>query len=159
MQFDLIQCTVTLNEKGATNLTTVVKSGPDAITPPEALILMNLHPPTSEDESHATLKDVAVVGAVNRDKNEEMNRLREKYGARIVGALFPAGVRPPQKVDDLDIPATSFAKVKAEPKTLSQAAKMDLATKLFEVSVMIPDNATDEDLLKLAREHKIKVAA
>ncbi len=160
MQLDLIECTVTLNEKGATNMTTVVKAGPDAITAPEAFILMNLHPPSggSENVHETTLRDIRVVGTVDRDRNAEMTRLREKYGARIVGALLPSGLRMPQKISDIDIPVEAFAKVKKDgPVKLDHKGKMDLATQLFEIGVMIPQDATDDDLAKLAKEHGLKV--
>ncbi len=160
MQLDLIQCTVTLNEKGATNMTTVVKAGPDAITPAEAFILMNLHPPAGGTDSvhETTLRDILVIGTVERDKNEEMARLREKYGAARVQALLPSGMRIPQKISDIDIPVEAFAKPKKTgPVKIDRKQQMDIATKLFEAGVMIPDGATDEDIARLATENGIKV--
>ena len=161
MRFDLIQCTVTLNEKGDTKLTTVVRAGPDALTPAEAFILMNLHPPAggSDDPQQFPIRDIQVVGHVDRDRAEELNRLRERYGVARVSAYLPTGMKIPQSITDIDIPAECFAKVRDpdKPITIPAMAKLDIATKLFEAGVMIPEKATDDDIAKLARENGIKV--
>jgi len=98
---DLIQCTVELTpEDGGVVLTEIVKSGPDALTPAEAAILMF----KLGGGVGIPIKNATVVGQIDRHKRVELARLLNKYGREIVQTVIPMISSMPVTLDDLELP-------------------------------------------------------
>lgn len=94
-KIQLVSCFVNLS--GDRN-NTVFKGGHGAITFPEALVLQSVH--GGAEHVHTLVE----VGAVERDADEEMARLTEKYGS-VVSDLFPAvGGRATLPLGDENLP-------------------------------------------------------
>lgn len=160
MKMDLIQCTIRLNQEGHVGLMEVVKSGPDAITPAEAVILMRKHS-IDDSEEGVCIFNARKVGEVDRAKMQEAERLALKYGGKIVADTFPRGGMMPGDIEDLELPQSSLApepeKVD-EPVTQSEPSEEDkkreeLINKLTDAEVTIPGgNLSLDDLQALVDE-------
>lgn len=147
MKMDLIQCTVKLNQKGNTELTEVIRSGPSAITPAEARVLIFQHRIPEDDES-ICIGDVVKVGEVERSKAEELARLRATYGTKVIELLFPHGASLPYEIKHLDLPKSAMG---APLRT----AKQILLSKLEAMEVPVPEgNLSIEDLQALYDEQE-----
>lgn len=120
MQFDLIQCTVRLNEDGNFGSTEVVKAGPGAVRASEIPILRFLHDVEGGfDQGTCCIASARVVGQVEGRKSDEMDRLAAIYGTKVVSAVYPGGRGVPETMRDCDLPEGTFVRgstPKAAPK-------------------------------------------
>lgn len=96
----------------------VVREFDTAVTYPELLILKSLH--GAENVRH-----VADAGDVERDNDDERNRLREIYGGEIVKQVFPGDHTPLPEVDRRMRKQTASVldddEDKSKPKPVTQA--------------------------------------
>jgi hypothetical protein len=165
MLFEKIQCTVRLNQKGNSTLTEIVKSGPDAITIPEAAILKMQHR-TGDSEFDVTgadcpIRNAQVVGKVIRGKGEELQRLSEIYGPDVVRFLFPTHNHVPTKLEELDLPAECMAPLKKTGravKPVDMGAAMKKALK--GAGIALPEgDLSEDDLEALMAENGLTLEA
>jgi len=156
MQLDLIQCTVRANIDGDISKLEVVKAGPAAITPAEAVILMMKHS-LDETATGCALRNVIKVGVVEREKDDEMKRLRREYGV-IVDQAFPRGRQLPRTINDIDIPEECMGKPREEPKPLDPRKAMRAILEANGVEVP-KGNLSKDDLQALMDEHGLAEAS
>jgi len=83
MGFQLLGATVHL---GGDRDTTVVRGLDNPVTFPEVLVLRAIH------GGEANVHSLMEVGEVDRDHAAERQRLRERYGAQLVGQVFPGSL-------------------------------------------------------------------
>lgn len=173
MQFDLVQCTIRLMQKGNRDLTTIVKAGPDAITPAELVLHRMVHDLPGFDEDGCAIGDAVVVGSVEMTKGELYDALMRKgFKPAMIDAAFPAGRGIPQTLAQADLPHTSFGKPQRkveEPKVETTKArnikllgatpaarKVELMNVLNKAGVPIPKgNLSEADLMAIAEENNV----
>jgi hypothetical protein len=165
MQFDLVQCTVRLMQKGNRDLTTIVKSGPDAITPPEVVLLRLEHDLPGFDEEGCAIGDAVTVGSVEMSKGDLYEMLMRKgFKPKQIEAAFPAGRGIPSTLMQADLPQSSLGKPlrKAEPAEPAPSPKAVASRKaeirdaLKKAGVTLPNaNLSEADLLAIAEENGI----
>lgn len=125
---DLIQATVRLNIDGDMTKAEIVRAGPNALTPAEALVLAALHG-EREDPEYVAIRNARVVGVVERTAGAEIVRLRETYESKIVDALFPSPRQVPMTLEDTEFPATSIAEDN-DPTAVLRARIVELGGKI-----------------------------
>lgn len=118
MEIAKVDCLLRLSQNGNINLLTVPKCGPDALLVTEIPILRMINDiEEGGGEEDCCVSDVAQVDVVKTSKSQEIERLKAKYGARLVDAAYPAGRGLPLTVEDTEIPPTAFASRKRKAKT------------------------------------------
>ena len=150
MEVERIQCTVKTNQNGNTNLSEVVKAGPDALVVTEIPLLRRQHEdPHADPEDGAFLcciNNAKVVGAVKiTDRKQHKDWLIRKYGAQLVEAEYPGSIPRnfPKSLDDCDIPRSN---VIATPK---EGTKDWYVEKLTAAGTDFPSGASVKDLKAL----------
>ncbi len=104
MRLDLVQCLVQIPDGGGSGYTQVLKSGPNAVTPPEMAILQYLHNTEADGPARECLSRCRVVGSVETDVYNEIDRLAGIYKKKLVSFIFPPQSKLPQTLDDLNLP-------------------------------------------------------
>jgi len=156
MKLDLIQCTVRLQNDGQNDKTEIVKSGPDAITPAEAIVLMMQHS-LDDGPNGCAIRNAIKVGEIETTKQEEGFRLRRKYGP-IVEQAFPRGRHMPSTIEDLELPPECIGKPRqmtldaTAPKTAHERKK-EMRAALEAAGIEVPKgNLSEDDLQALMDE-------
>lgn len=119
MSFELIQCTVRLFDKtsGTHGNTEVVKAGPQALTPPELLVVRSIHDvEEGMDEGTCSISRAIVVDKVERSKMDEFERLCSIFGANRIRALFPGGRNMPATLRGCELPEGCLGPVRKAPE-------------------------------------------
>lgn len=116
MEIDVVQCLVRVNQDGNTGILSVAKAGPDALPITEIPILRTLHEISEGGEEDCCITEVIHVGSITTTRANEIERLKLKYKSPVVDHNYPGGRAMPSKLEDCEIPASSYAKVKAPPK-------------------------------------------
>lgn len=116
--FDLIQCTVRMNQNEAKAVSEIVRAGPDALTPPEMIVLQMQHG-ISEDESGHAIRNAIKVGEIDLDREAMLDRIHRNTGAdkKSVSAMMPSMQLTPKTLDQMDLPPECLGK-KRETLTL-----------------------------------------
>ncbi|WP_288927284.1 hypothetical protein [uncultured Maritimibacter sp.] len=144
MKFDLIQCVVRVPHEGAYGGSEVVKTGPQAITPAEGVILGAMF---DVDPSDPCIVQAQVIGSVERTKGEELERLAGIYGRARVMDIYKSAALMPAKLADLELPEDHLSKSKVK------TAKAMLREELESMGVDIPKgNLSEADLEALKAE-------
>lgn len=104
MRLDLVQCLVQIPDGGGSGFTQVLKAGPGAVTPPEMAILQYLHNTEAEGPARECLSRCRVVGFIETDAYNEIDRLAGIYKKKMVSFIFPPQSKLPQTLDDLNLP-------------------------------------------------------
>ena len=117
MQFEKVQCLVTLNQGGNVNLAAVAMAGPSALAAPEIPILRARHEVGDGGYTVPCISDALVVGSVEQTQASMLDSLRRKYGSAIVNTIYPGGRGLPRTLDDCELPSSSLAKKRAAKAT------------------------------------------
>lgn len=170
---DLLECTVRVAYNGKHGNLEVVKTGPDAVTPAEAFILIAKHSVMDEDAGMTSmaLSNVRVIGRTSINTHSLMASLVQKYGRDLVKQVFPTVRQMPRTLADLDLPPECMApkkvkKAKAEEKPeviLFEAEETEierLRGLILDAEKELPEgDLTEEELLLLCEEYDLDVAA
>lgn len=137
MKFEVVQCLVTLTQNGKSNLTQVVKAGPGAIRVTEIPIL-RFSNDIGDDDGLCCIADAKVVGEVEDSRVNELDRLRERYGRKVVDLVYP-GAAPgmPKTLHDCDLPTSAIGKP-ATGDTSDAEAKKALRAELKAAGIKVP---------------------
>lgn len=157
MEMDRIQCLVRVNQNSNIDDLVIVKAGPDALTPAEMIVLMMKHSISDAFEG-CSIQKARKVGTVERSKQDELDRLRLKYGD-IVNTAFPRGRHLPVTLADVDLPEGSIDTAKHPEPVVDEVdttpdEKPDYRAALEAAGVDIPKgDLSDDDLMALMIEH------
>lgn len=159
MEIERIQCLVRLNQKGKTELATVVKAGPDAVPATEIPILRTFHDVgDGMIQEECSISAARVVGSFETTKAQEFERLKLKYGEAVVKGIYPQGRMMPSTLDDCDLPPGCRSEAPAPKKEAKQEPKSsdrvkELRKLLDTNGVKVPSgNLSVEDLEALIEE-------
>lgn len=170
MNFDLIQCSVRLYDKtsGTHGNTEIIKAGPQALTPPELLIIRSMHDVEDGiDEGTCSITRAIVVDQVERSKTDEFERLCSTFGPNRVRALFPGGRNMPSTLAACEMPPGCLGPVRAkkQPENIVQldkspravaARKKQYRKALDDAGVTVPaGNLSESELLDLMAESNL----
>lgn len=157
MKYDLIQMTVRLNINNSHTSTEIIKSGPQAVTAAEALLLHVRHS-LGENPEAVAIRNAVKVGEVEMSKSQLLESLRERYGAKLVDETFQRGRHLPSTLADLELPEECLGKprvIEAAPAAFEGKAEKREA--LVAAGIDLPKgNISESDLDALIAEHGIE---
>lgn len=116
MKIAKIECLLRVSQNGNINILQIPKAGPDALMVTEIPILRMINDIQEGGDSDCCISDVRQVDVVEADRNSEIERLKGKYGDRIVNTLYPGGRGLPSTVEDCELPPDAMPKRSAKPK-------------------------------------------
>lgn len=155
MEIERIQCTVRLFQNGKTELTTVVKAGPDALAATE-IPIMRLDNDVADGLSLAEccIREAQVVGTFETTQAAEFERLKLKYGEKRVRAVYPQARLMPKTLAECDLPDGCARPVKREkkPDTKSEMKRLKKMLEDAGVTDLPLGDLSLDDLQALAAE-------
>lgn len=144
---DLIDCTVRLNCKGDLGKMEIVRTGPDALTPAECIVIQNIHDTGSGADADRVIRNARVVGSVERSRPQEIERLTHIYGIARVRHLFPANHLLPMTLEDIELPGECVAPVARKRDT-----DASLRAEIEKAGGIVPDGKLSLDDLRAIRD-------
>lgn len=122
MQIAKVECLLRLSQNGNINLLSVPKFGPDAILVTEIPLLRMINDiEEGGGDEDCCVSEVTVIDMVETTRAAEIERLKAKYGTKLMAAVYPGGRGLPTNLEQCEIPSSAMAKHKPKPK----AAKPD----------------------------------
>lgn len=120
MKIAVVECLLRVVQKGDVNNLSVPKAGPDALLVTEIPVLRVINDIEEGGAEDCCISEVVQTRIEDVTKSDELNRLREKYGEKLIQFVYPGGRGFPTTVEECELPSSAMAK--AKPKAKAAAA-------------------------------------